>query len=68
MQEVIARGVVTLAAVVVREVVTEWRARELIGEQVDLVQEQNLQERHVMTGKARGTGRGTYNRGFGKPP
>ena len=41
-EEVVARGVVVVAAVVVGEVVPERRARELLREQVDLVKEQDL--------------------------
>ena len=43
-EEVVARGVVVVAAVVIGEVVSERRARELLREQVDLVKEQDLNE------------------------
>ena len=40
-EEVVARGVVAVAADVVREVVAERGVRELRGEQVDLVEEED---------------------------
>lgn len=44
-QEVVARGVVVVAPGVVGEVVPERAAREFLGEEVDLVQEQDLWRR-----------------------
>ena len=43
-EQVVACGVVVVATVVIREVVTERRARELLCEQVDLVEEKDLDE------------------------
>jgi hypothetical protein len=42
MEEVIAGGVVIGSSLVIGEVVLKGRAGKLLGEQIDLVQEQNL--------------------------
>lgn len=41
-EEVVAGGVVVVAACVVGEVVAQWGAGELLRKQVDLVQEEDL--------------------------
>ena len=43
MQEVVASRVVVVTTSVIREVVAQRRVRELLGEHVDLVQEQDLE-------------------------
>lgn len=53
-EEVVARGVVVAAALVVREVVLERRARQFLGEEIDFVEEQDLCGEEGLEGEERG--------------
>lgn len=43
-QQIVACSVVVITAGIVWEIITQWRERKLLSEQVDLIQEQNLYE------------------------
>lgn len=42
MQQVVTGSIIVVATSIIGEIVAQWRPRELLGKQIDLVQEENL--------------------------
>jgi len=47
-EKVITCCIIAIAPGEIREVVLEWRARQLFGEEIDFIQEQNLSRVHQL--------------------
>jgi hypothetical protein len=66
-EEVVAGGVVVVAAVVVGEVVAEGRSREFFGEEVDFVQEKDLRGKKRFMDENCVRESGAYDGGLDEP-